>query len=253
MTVVQAPKRTHIEVLDSNKDGIPNWQDELRENEPLVLNEATSTPYEAPESLTGTFALRFFEDAVRAQNYGAFGMTNEELVAEATQTLAEEAQDELYTEADLTIDPNTDPLTLKAYGNAVAAIILSQSNTSDSEAVILQDVLRYNDPQRLQDLEPIAQSYDIMVTGMLALSVPQSYSEEHLNLVNALSAIREDIRGMQLLYEDPLYTLLRMKRYEDDALGLSNAVLNLFNTLYLEDSIHWNEHEPAAQLIRFES
>ena len=140
---------------------------------------------------------------------------------------------------------------LKAYGNHIASIALSQEGESESEAIILQDVIRYEDKERLQDLEPIAAGYVQMVKLMLETPVPEAYATEHLNLLNALNAMREDIRGMQKLYEDPLYTFVRLKRYEDDVLGLSNALLGLFNKLHYTDNIEWETDEPASKLVQF--
>jgi len=100
-------------------------------------------------------------------------------------------------------------------------------------------------------LDPIALAYTTMVKEMLEAPVPEPYVQEHLNLLNALNAVREDVRGMQKVDEDALYTLLRMKRYEDDVLGLSNALTALFNALYFKDSITWGDGEPVSQLMTF--
>jgi len=251
LAAVAAVERTHIEITDENLDGVPDWQEVLQKSDPIVLPQASST-YEAPTTVTGKFALTFFEDFLRSKNYGAFGDTQEELIAEATATLVKQAVDELFTKDDLIIIPKTDAATLKAYGNYVASIPLGQESGKDNEAIILQDAVRYNDPERLKDLEPIALSYVNMVKLMLETPVPVTYVNEHLDLLNAYNAVREDIKGMQKLNEDPMYTFLRLKRYQDDVLGLANAVTNLFNALYLED-IRWDENDPVSKLVGFTS
>lgn len=251
LAAIAAVERTHIEITDENLDGVPDWQEVLQKSDPIVLPQASST-YEAPTTVTGKFALTFFEDFLRSKNYGAFGDTQEELIAEATATLVKQAVDELFTKDDLIIIPKTDAATLKAYGNYVASIPLGQESGKDNEAIILQDAVRYNDPERLKDLEPIALSYVNMVKLMLETPVPVTYVNEHLDLLNAYNAVREDIKGMQKLNEDPMYTFLRLKRYQDDVLGLANAVTNLFNALYLED-IRWDENDPVSKLVGFTS
>jgi hypothetical protein len=63
--------------------------------------------------------------------------------------------------------------------------------------------------------------------------------------------VREDIKGMRKLYDDPLYTFLRVKRYQDDVLGMFNATMDLYNTLYTEDKVRWGSDEPASRIITF--
>lgn len=240
----------NIKITDSNEDGVPDWQDALQKTEPLTLPQASST-YEAPTTVTGKFAVNFFEDYVRSKTYGDFGDTKEELIAKSTQALAAQAQDEFFTEKDISIFNSSDEETLHAYGNHVASIILAHPNSGDSEAIILQDVIRYDTPERLAELEPIALAYTIMIKELLQAPVPENHVKKHLDLVNALNAVKEDTRAMQKMNEDPMYTLLRLKRYEDDVLGMSNALSNLFSTLYLEDNVRWSEGEPVLKLITF--
>jgi hypothetical protein len=252
LAAVAAVERSHIEITDENQDGVPDWQDALQKNEPIVVSEATST-YEAPKTVTGKFAIDFFEDLIRSKNYGDFGDTQEELIEKATAALAKQAVDELFTQEDLIVTSKIDAVTLKSYGNYIASIPLSQKSGSESEAIILQDAIRYDDPERLKDLEPISASYVNMVKLMLETPVPVTYVNEHLDLLNAYNALREDVKGMQKLEEDPMYTFLRLKRYEDDVAGLANAVSNIFNKLYLEDNIRWNDGEPVTMLMQFTS
>lgn len=250
LAAVTVPRREHLQTADDDHDGVPNWQEALQNIDPLILSKATST-YEAPKTITGKFALQFFEDVIRSKNYGAFGESQEELITRATQELADKATDELFTKKDITTTDLQSPEVLKAYGNHIASIALSQKSGEENEAIILQDTVRYNHRERLADLDPIAASYVEMVKLMLETPVPEKYVTQHLNVLNAYNAVREDIHGMQKLYEDPLYTFIRVKRYEDDVRGMSNAVLDLFNTLYLNDNIRWGEQEPASMLVRF--
>ncbi len=244
--------REYIKPVDSDQNGVPDWQDNLLGTDAISL-ETSSTTYERPTTVTGRFGIAFFEDLVRSKMYGVFGKTKEELAADSAEKLRNEAIDELFTEKDITLFETSDPKVLKSYGNQVATILTSHPNNGDSEIYILQDYLRYDDPEKLKELEPIALAYTTIVKGLLETQVPSGYTKEHLDLLNALNAVREDIRGMQKVDEDALYALLRTKRYEDDVLGMSNALKNLFNALYLRDGIRWEEHEPVSTLMVFPS
>lgn len=248
-TIVVAP-RTHIEIEDDNSDGIPNWQDELAGSEFIEIPTASST-YVEPTTVTGKFAVSFFEKFLRTKAYGIFGGSKEELIANASQELVKESEDILFTKDDLTVFSSNNAQALITYSNHVANIILAHPTKSQNEALILQDSLKYDKPEKLQELKPIAQAYTDMVKAMLETPVPSSYVDEHLNLTNAMNAVREDINGMQKVNDDALYTLVRMKRYKDDVLGLSNTLTTLFNTLYLNDSIRWNQGDAVLELMTF--
>jgi hypothetical protein len=250
LTTGKSAERTYIQTQDSNNDGVPDWQDELIQGEPLILPTGSST-YKEPTTVTGKFAIRFFEDYILSKTNGAFGDTKEELIAKATQRLAEQAIDEIFSEKDITIFPDSDSKTLHDYGNRVASVILAHPNKGDSESIILQDYVRYQKPERLLELDPIALAYTTVVKDFLATPVPKTYIKEHLDLTNAVNAVREDVKAMQKVEEDPMYTLIRLKRYQDDVQGLSNALSNVFNTLYLRDTVRWDEGEAVTNLIEF--
>lgn len=246
-----SPERVYIETRDSNKDGVPDWQDALQKERPLLLATTSSYTYKQPTTVTGKFAVQFFEDYLLSKKNGVFGDTKEELLSKAMQKLAQQAIDELFSEKDITVFPDSDSKTLHDYGNKVASVILAHPNKGDSEGIILQDYIRYQKPERLLELEPIALAYTTIVKDLLVTPVPKTYIKEHLDLTNAVNAVKEDVRAMQKVETDPMYTLLRLKRYQDDAQGLSNALSNLFNALYLRDTVRWNDDEAVSNLIAF--
>lgn len=252
MAGISPVQRTFIAVEDTDNNGVPNWQDALLTNEPIVLQTASST-YEEPTTVTGKFALKFFQNYVRAKTNDIFGDSNEELVAKATQELAGQVVDELLTEKDIVIFPLSDSATLQAYGNQVARVILAHPRKGESETLILQDAVRNDKPERLAELEAIELSYTTIVKQLLETPVPDTYVKTHLDLVNAINAVKEDIRAMRLVNDDPMYTLLRLKRYEDDVVGMSNALSNLFNLLYSRDTVRFTPGDPTLELIEFPS
>jgi hypothetical protein len=59
-----------------------------------------------------------------------------------------------------------------------------------------------------------------MIRDLLSTPVPAGLAHEHLNLLTSFEAILTDIRTMEQSFVDPLYTLARMKRYQDDVNGI---------------------------------
>jgi hypothetical protein len=251
--LTQKVGREFVKPEDKDGNGVPDWQDNLLGDDAIVIEDAASSTYKKPTTVTGRFGVSFFEDMLRSKMYGVFGKSNEELAASSAEKLRREAVDELFGEEDIERFDTIDPLVLKAYGNQVATILTSHPQSGDSELFILQEYLRYENDETLKKLEPIALAYTTMVKDLLEMQVPTKYTKQHLDLLNALNAVREDIRGMQKVEEDAMYSLLRTKRYEDDVMGMGNAIKNLFNTLYLSDNIRWEEGESVLRLMVFPS
>jgi hypothetical protein len=244
-------ERNYIDVADADGNKVPDWQDSLFGKDDVITISTTTATYTKPTTVTGKFAINFFENVINSKLFGVFGDSKEEVVQKSTENLLKEGQDELFAATDITSIDNTDQATLRSYGNQVASILLSQKTEGEDELAILSDALRYDDMEKLKELEPIVSAYGEMVTNMTSVSVPETYVTAHLDLLNALNAVYEDVRAMQNADTDPMYTFLRMKRYEDDVLGLSNALSVLFDTLYLQDKVRWSEGEATLRLVTF--
>ena len=248
VSVVAAPDRQAIAEKDSNNDGVPDWQETLQVTAPIDLEAADDT-YTPPETLTGQFAIEFFQDMVRAENYGEFGDSPEELVASAGSDLVQKAYDVLLDRRDIIILEDNSKESLAQYGESIARIIVSAPVTdTDNEAVILERALRNQDPNELQKLEGKLAAYTYMLEETLKTPAPSSMTKVHLDLANTYQALIVDIKAMKQAFDDPMMALLRMKRYQDDADGLYASIMNIFNSLILAD-VSWQENSIVFEVI----
>lgn len=225
--------------LDSDGDGYPDWEEELRGTDPrayttveVPTTTAADDAYEPPTTLTGQFAEEFLEDFIRTS--AGRELTAEEQAEFVEQSVGQviaQTADEFYTRADLLIVSDSNVIDLHAYGNAVANALAENSIGNEPELDILNRAVASDDPSTLDALDPIAAAYSGMVTDLLALPVPRTLAKEHLDLINALSAIETDIRAMRITFDDPLASLVRVQRYPDDALGLVYALDNIRTAL----------------------
>lgn len=247
--VRNAPERSAIIEEDSNNDGVPDWQEALQKTEAIqVTGEATGS-YTPPETLTEQFALDFFEDMVRAENYGDFGDSPEELVAGASTELTNQAYDTLLTQNDITTSDNNTQAALNRYGETVARVMQSAPATAEeNEAVILERALRNQDASELKKLDEKIAAYEYMLDETKAITVPSRLTQEHLNLLNAYQALISDIEAMSTAFDDPMLALLRMKRYQDDASGLYATIVNLYGKL-LELGAVWEQDSPVYNIV----
>ncbi|MFT7507133.1 MAG: hypothetical protein ACI92I_000272 [Acidimicrobiales bacterium] len=246
--VTAAPERTAIAVTDKNNDGVPDWQEALLVTEAMNIS-GTTTAYTAPETLTDQFALEFFEEMVRNENYGEFGDTPEELVLQTSEALAREARDVLLEGKDITISSNNSIEALSRYGEDVAIIIDTYStHATENEAKILERALREQSAEGLVKLNDNIAVYTSLLEETQKLAVPEVMKTEHLNLLNTYQALIADITAMQTAFEDPMYALLRLKRYQDDAAGLYASIVNMYTALLKHDA-QWDEGSAVYSLI----
>lgn len=84
----------------------------------------------------------------------------------------------------------------------------------------------------------------------LLVPVPKLFLKQHLDLINTYEAIYKDIYAMTLSLEDPAVALLRIKRYEDDALGFSLALQNMYDALEPHAGL-FTANDPALLFANF--
>ncbi|MEN9922483.1 MAG: hypothetical protein RL097_760 [Candidatus Parcubacteria bacterium] len=234
------PQRVAIAVTDTNDNGIEDWRDEFVTTAPIILNESTST-YSLPDTLTGKMSISFMENVIRSKTYGPFGRTEDEVINTTIKNLASETEITLYDTPDISIITEWDDADIRNYANTVASVILNNSIESEGELNILYDVLQSNNQQRISELEAVANVYKNYRDDTIKVPVPAFLAKEHLDLINSYHAIHQDIAAMAIVFDDPAVSLLRLKRYQDDATGLGLSLQNMYFAL-----------EPYARLVTAE-
>lgn len=252
--VVVAQPRVAIEVFDEDNNGIEDWRDQFITTAPIILNQATST-YEPPVTFTGTFGVSFLEQYLSSKTAGPFGSSQEEIIEQAMQTMTEQAVYDLYDLSDITILKDWNEDDLLQYAN-VMALNISNNNIEGGrgEIDLLVEALNEVSPDRsyMEQINDIAVAYKNMRDTALAIPAPAIASKQHLDLINIYHALYESISSMALTAEDPALALIRLKRYQDDALGLQLALENMYLTLAPYASL-FEPNDPALLFSVFSS
>lgn len=250
-----APAREYIPVGDEDNDGIPDWSESFRQAKPVRVSnsDAPEETYMPPDTLTGQLAIELLEKTVRAKVTGPLGPSQEEILQSTVSNIEGAAIDALYSEKEITISADNSPETLRAYGNRVAQIALSVDLPEGTRPGIdiLQHAVYTNNAEILNELDPIYEAYVDLRNGMLITEVPEAVAREHLNLLNTYNALAIDTEGMQAAFSDPMYTMVRMQRFYDDAIGLENALFELYTKLILLGAT-WSEGEPVTNFLNIE-
>ncbi len=253
VVVGTAPDRTAIPIADSNGDGVPDWQEALLATTPIAVPTTASSTYTGPDTLTEQFSLEFFERMVRSENSGVFGQSPEALVAASSQALIAEASDELITASAITVSNDTSVAALSRYGESIAAIMITYSEANPvNEVLVLEAAMQSQDEAVLAALDPKIAAYTAFLEETKKVIVPATMTQEHLNLLNSYQAILNDIIAMRGAFTDPMLALLRLKRYQDDMLGLQVSITNLYESL-LTQGATWPSNSVVFSIIGIRS
>lgn len=250
VTAAQAKARAPIAVVDNDGNGIEDWRDEFVTTQPVILDRATTT-YTPPDTLTGELGINFMENIIRARSYGPFGRSDDEVIEDTVDILSQATAHDLYDTPDIMIIQQWKDGDIRTYANTVASAIMKNDLPDlEGELFILQDILTSNETGRVTELNSLAEAYRRNRDAVLNTAVPAFLVKEHLDLINTLHAIHKDIEAMAAAVDDPAFALLRLKRYEDDATGLSLALENMLKGL-MDYSNLFTANDPAMLFIIF--
>lgn len=246
-----APLRTYIQPEDRDGNGTDDWKDEVQlqkaaEEKVLAQYESVSVD---EDTHTVQFTRDFFKDYIIGAAAGEITEENQEdFINASVTTLEQELQDELYTDDDIVIGGSDLPA-IRTYGNIIAEILFRNAVTSESDAVlnILDRYLTSNNESDLEAFDPIIESYRAYLDETTHAEVPLPLVDAHLDLINTYNAILQDLIAFRNSPNDPLLSVLRASRFEDDALGFQNALLQIFARLHTEGA-RYEHDEPAEQL-----
>lgn len=248
--VTSAPTRTPINVYDTDGDEVEDWRDEFITAKPIQLNTPSST-YALPDTITGKMSINFLENLLQSRSSGPFGNTDAEIVNQTVTGLTNAVTSKLYDLEDVSIITDWAGADIVNYANTIATILYNNSIPDmEGELVILSDILQNQNNERVSELKILQGVYISYRNDTLKTPVPEILVKEHLDLINTYQALSEDIAGMTLIIDDPIVTLLHIKRYREDATGLAYALQNMFFALDQSDEI-FTEADPALLFSAF--
>jgi len=253
VVVSETTSRVAIAVNDADDNGIEDWRDEFVQTEAIVIEPIVpGSVYVPPTTLTGQLGVNFMESYLRSKTQGSFGRTQEQLIGDAVDVLEFETAHDLYDLPDITIMQAWEDEDVVTYANTIALAIANnnQSAITEGEMFILHDIVTNNAVERVDELVTLSNTYKNMRDQTLATPVPNFLVREHLNLINTYHAIHKDIEAMTISVEDPAFSLMRLKRYEDDATGLGFALRNMYDAIEPYSDLVQAD-DPALLLVIF--
>lgn len=249
-----APTRVFIPVADTDADGVEDWRDQFVQAPAVKISELTADDYTPPTTLTGQVGITLMEDLMRLKGGGPVASTEEQILKETVAGLTVAAtSDKIYDIKDIVLQPTTTNESIRAYGNALAEILIRYNATGlPSELLILSDYLDMPTAENAAKLTKLATTYKNYRDNTLTTPVPKIFVKPHLDLINVYNALYVDIAAMADTGVDPMMTFLRLKRYEDDATGLRYALDNMYNAVVPYANV-FGPNDPAAVFAKFSS
>ena len=229
----EAPARIFIPVVDANTDGLEDWRDQFVTAPAISLAEIDESDYEAPTTLTGQLGVNLMEELIATMTLGPLGQPKENIVGNTVERLAEIATaDRIYDMKDSRVIKNAGDADIRAYGNALASILITESNPDlDNELNLLKTFLENPETADTADLLALALVYKNYRDKTIQTAVPEQFLKQHLDLVNVYHALHLNITGMAEAARDPMLSYVRIQRYEDDVEGLALAFTNIYEAL----------------------
>ncbi len=252
LATVGAADRTYVTVTDNDNNGIEDWREEFVNSTPLIIDPKITGPekYVPPTSITDQVGIQLFQNVLQAKGRGNIGPNPEQVVADTADLLRSTVMNDYIYKLNQIQIINTSDDAIRTYANTLGQILINNNVKSDGELAIIQRALQNEDPKELQKLEPLITMYKNLRDQTLATPVPTGFEKQHLDLINVYQAMYATLDGMKLVFSDPVVALLRVKRYQDDSLGLRKALENVYSSLVPHVRL-FTENDPAAIFIVF--
>ena len=245
---------------DTDGDGIPDWEERLWGTDPTKPDTVSGIPdsvtiaklkaeQEATNGQTNTdnqnsgaqtqtdqFSKDFLATvSALSQN----GTMDQAMIDKLSSSLADNIkntpQRKIYTLADVKITNEKTKVTLKKYADSLYAI-RPKNSSQNNVASILQKFAPDNsgnntNPAVLSELDPIIKQTNDFLAGMLKITVPQPLVSAHLDILNALEGISENLTDVKLYDTDPIVSLGGISKYEANATTLNSDFQKIITTI----------------------
>ena len=215
----------------------------------VTSGSKTSASADAPLTITGQMGRNFFARFIQLKQSGLDG--DPQMVQDTVnQTLDEAASSasvpKKYAVSDIIVSPKTDAASLRAYGNAIGTIFMV-TPPAQNPVLIASEAFNSGNMALLSQLDPIVAWYKKSVSGLVAISVPQSAVQAHLDMLNALSIMLYVSQSLRNTQGDPMQSILAVGMYTR-AQQATVASIGEMSSYFNGNNISFSTSEPGVVL-----
>ena len=243
---------------DADSDGIPDWQEGLygldptkKETTPgipdntainkLKTEQGNSAENEgggvasaltAPLTETEKFSRELFA-AVAAANQN--GIADQATIDALGATLAEKIENpitrKVFLLSDIKIIDSDTTQAIQKYSDALNKIYLNYPIKKGVVTVLQEFIEDEENIDKLLELDSVINQTNKIINESLKMQVPKSLSLLHLDLINNLQKMTENINDIKLFDSDPIVAMGAIIQYGENALASVSSANKLTDTI----------------------
>ena len=244
---------------DTDSDGVPDWEESLWGTDPTKKETAPGIPdsvaieklsakggpasggketgvQQESENLTQTekFSREFFATVATLSQNGAMDQATADKISDS---LAERIQNstpqKIFTLIDIKISTDNSVQAIKNYNNTLNSIYQKNPLKYTVMDVLQKFIGDGNnvDASALSQLDLIIKQTNRIIDGMVKMSVPQYLALLHLDLINRLQRLVENLNDIKLYDTDTVVALSGISKYDQNTTALESAVNKLINAI----------------------
>lgn len=243
---------------DTDGDGIPDWEEKLWGTDPtkkettpgipdnvaieklkaqqVANSEGQTISNQNTTNLTQTdkFSREFLATVSTLNQNGTMDQaTIDKLSSSLADNIQNTPQRKIYALTDIKITNDESLKSVKKYSSDLNT--LTPKNPLEYTVI---DVLNQfapddsnTDSSVLSELDPIIKQTNNLLNGMIKTEVPKSLSSVHLDVINTLEGLIENLNDIKLYDTDPVVSLSGISKYETNIDILTTNSLNLSNAI----------------------
>jgi hypothetical protein len=234
---------------DSDSDGLLDWEEQLwgtdpsqKETTPGIPDseavnklrgeqatdgESISTQMEENLTETDKFSRELFSTvATLSQN----GTIDETTVEKISSSLAERLQNsvprKVYTWADIKIINDNTVVAIQKYKDTLISIYQkypAKTQVEDTLEKFVGDGTNINE-NALKELDPSIEQMQKIVDDWVKTAVPIQLAQQHLDTINGMERLIENVSDIQLYDNDPILAMGAVKNYQNNIPLLQSAL-----------------------------
>jgi len=241
---------------DTDGDGILDWEEPLwgldptkKETTPGVPDSSvikklkaeqgfainnTENGQDYTENLTETekFSREFFSTAAALSQSG---VTDQEIMNQIGIDLADKMKDsspeKVFTSFDIKITYDNSTTAVKKYSEALGSIDKKYPVEGNVMLILQKFILDGNnvDSDVLREFEPMIKQAENRMNDIIKTTVPSDLAQVHLNMINAIERLVEDLSALRLFDTDPIVAMSAISKYQNNATSFESAFIALVN------------------------
>ena len=223
---------------DTNDDGTQDDVEisKMKAAEGIGLDGEANMGEGGEENLTETdkFSREFFSTVATLNQAGEMDQGTADLLGTSlAEQISNSPVEKVYSVSDIKILADGKQA-VESYGNTFVHIF-GKNPIEKDVTDILKNLVTENgdiDPSAIAELDPIIAQMDLIIKSLVQeISVPKSLAVLHLEVVNGLERLVENLNSMKLVETDEVVALGAVVQYDKNSELLGESVTNLINAV----------------------